>query len=185
MGITYFKRYRMELDLTRGNITEPEIPSGYHFLPWCETLVGEHAVAKYQSFRNEIDANVFPCLGDPRGCERLMSDISRRAGFIPSATWLIAKFTESALPEYCGTIQGIRDRYGNGSIQNVGVAPQHRGQGLSKVLLYKALEGFIKHELGRATLEVTAQNELALNLYERVGFQKVRTVYKAVEVAFV
>ena len=184
MGVTYFKRYRMEYDLTRGNFPSSELPAGYAILPWRESLTEEHAEAKYQSFRNEIDANVFPCLGDRMGCQRLMADISNRAGFISESTWLIAHYRDASLPEYCATIQAIQDVNGLGSIQNVGVVPGHRGIGLSKILLSKALEGFTYRGLKRATLEVTAQNLLALKLYQRIGFRKVRTVYKAVEVAY-
>jgi ribosomal protein S18 acetylase RimI-like enzyme len=35
------------------------------------------------------------------------------------------------------------------------------------------------------TLEVTSQNVGAVRLYQRLGFRKVRTVYKAVQVACV
>ena len=31
-----------------------------------------HAEVKYKSFREELDSNVFPCLGDREGCRRLM-----------------------------------------------------------------------------------------------------------------
>ena len=48
----------------------------------------------------------------------------------------------------------------------------------------KALEGFRAAGLRRAYLEVTAQNDGAIRLYQRIGFVKARTVYKAVEVAY-
>jgi len=38
--------------------------------------------------------------------------------------------------------------------------------------------------LPRAFLEVTAENVGAIRLYQRLGFRNVRTVYKAVEVAY-
>jgi ribosomal protein S18 acetylase RimI-like enzyme len=38
--------------------------------------------------------------------------------------------------------------------------------------------------LRRAFLEVTAQNAGAISLYQRIGFGRSRTVYKAVEVAY-
>jgi hypothetical protein len=44
------------------------------------------------------------------------------------------------------------------------------------------LRGFRQAGLRRAYLEVTAQNEGAIRLYRRLGFVKVRTVYKAVEI---
>ena len=50
--------------------------------------------------------------------------------------------------------------------------------------MYRALDGFRASGLKRATLEVTAQNSGAIRLYERLGFATVRTVYKAVELAY-
>ena len=51
-------------------------------------LLADHAEAKYQSFRDEIDADVFNCLGELDGCQRLMEEISLKDGFLPEATWL-------------------------------------------------------------------------------------------------
>lgn len=184
MGLTYFKRFRMEIDLTGRQLTSPVLPEGYLALPWDDSLVETHAEAKYHSFRSEIDANVFPCLGDWSGCHRLMHEIRAKAGFLPGATWLVAHQAADGTREYCGTIQGIRDYAGMGAIQNLGVTPEHRGRRLGSCLLLRALEGFQKAGVRRAFLEVTAQNDGAIRLYHRVGFVKARTVYKAVEVAY-
>jgi GNAT superfamily N-acetyltransferase len=180
MGLTYFKRFRMEIDL--GGFPRPEhrLPAGYRFIPWRSDLLPAHAEAKYNSFRSEIDANVFPCLGDYDGCVRLMQEISHKDGFLPEATWLVVY--DNGCSEFCGTIQGIRDRSGMGAIQNLGIVPEHRGRGLGSCLMYKSLEGFRRAHLCRAYLEVTAQNDGAIKLYRRLGFVKSRTVYKAVEV---
>jgi ribosomal protein S18 acetylase RimI-like enzyme len=184
MSLTYFKRYRMEIDLTGRQLTPPPLPAGYRLVGWNESLIEAHAEAKYHSFVSEIDANVFPCLGDSAGCHRLMHEISAKQGFLPGATWLIVHDAPGDGPEYCGTIQGIRDYAGLGAIQNLGVTPEHRGRQLGTCLLIKALEGFQKAGLRRAFLEVTAQNNGAIRLYQRFGFTKARTVYKAVEVAY-
>jgi ribosomal protein S18 acetylase RimI-like enzyme len=81
-------------------------------------------------------------------------------------------------------VQGIRDGKGAGSIQNLGIVPEHRGRGLGTCLLYAALDGFRRAGLRRACLEVTAQNADAIRLYRRHGFRRARTVYKAVELAY-
>lgn len=185
MSLTYFKRYRMEIDLTGRQLASPVLPDGYRLLGWDESLLDAHGEAKYNSFHSEIDANVFPCLGDWDGCHRLMHEIRGKQGFLPGATWLIAHVARAADGvEYCGTIQGIRDYAGLGAIQNLGVTPEHRGRQLGTCLLIKALEGFQKAGLRRGFLEVTAQNDGAIRLYQRLGFTKARTVYKAVEVAY-
>lgn len=185
MGLTYFKRYRMERTLKDGLFPVPALPRGYSLISWDERLIEAHAEAKYESFRFEIDANVFPCLGDRDGCLRLMREISRRDGFCPDATWLIVwRAADQDGLEYCGTIQGITDNDGYGAVQNLGITPSHRGRGLGTVLLHEALVGFRQTGRGRAYLEVTAQNLGAIRLYERLGFRRVRTVYKAADVAY-
>jgi ribosomal protein S18 acetylase RimI-like enzyme len=185
MGLTYFKRYRMEIDLTGRQLLAPALPAGYRLLSWDDSLLEAHAETKFHSFRTEIDANVFPCLGDWAGCHRLMNEIRGKQGFLPSATWLIVyEAIVGGNREYCGTIQGLRDYAGLGAVQNLGVTPDHRGRQLGTCLLVKALEGFQKAGIRRAFLEVTAQNDGAIRLYQRLGFNKARTVYKAVEVAY-
>jgi ribosomal protein S18 acetylase RimI-like enzyme len=182
MGLTYFKRYRMEIDLTARTPAAPPLAPGYRLMPWHDSLLAAHAEAKYYSFRLEIDANVFPCLGDLEGCQRLMREIQQKDGFLPEATWLMA-WDASGREDvrYCGTIQGICDRSGYGAIQNLGVTPEHRERGVGASLLVAALAGFRRAGLRRAYLEVTAQNDGAIRLYRRLGFRKIRTVYKTAE----
>ena len=144
-----------------------------------------HAETKYLSFRSEIDAGVFPCLADYAGCLRLMNEISHKPGFLPQATWLVCTGTsEDGFEEYCGTVQGIMDANRIGAIQNLGIVPEHRGRGLGELLMRKSLDGFRRAGLMRAFLEVTSRNDLAIRLYRRLGFSKVRTVYKVIEAAY-
>lgn len=232
MTVNYFKRFRMEVSLHPELFPAPDPPPGYRLVPWHPELIPQHAQVKYRSFRNEIDSQVFPCLGELPGCQRLMEDIAAKPGFVPRATWLavcdsyhtpatfrytrdaryvdsvpsnnahpnnahLEVFSERVLVsrgssssdsvttvEYCGTIQGIGDDQSCGCIQNLGVIPGHRGAGLGRSLLLKALEGFWQAGYPLASLEVTAQNVLALDLYRKLGFRRVKTVYKAVEVAY-
>jgi ribosomal protein S18 acetylase RimI-like enzyme len=185
MGVSYFKRYRMEIRLDgRLHAAGPVTPQ-YQLLPWHRELIAAHADAKFRSFYGEIDSHVFPCLGDPHGCRRLMEDISLKPGFLPGATWLALHIPRNGAPaEYCGTVQGIADGRDCGGIQNLGVTPEHRGCHVGTSLLLKALDGFWRAGLTRASLEVTAQNALAVALYRKLGFRRVKTVYKAVEVAY-
>jgi hypothetical protein len=107
---------------------------------------------------------------------QLMTEIRRKPGFLPEATWLLC-----SPAGYCGTVQGIRERIGLGGIQNLGVTPSQRERGLGTALLLQALHGFRRSGMGRAYLEVTAQNDGAVHLYHRLGFRRRKTLYKAVE----
>jgi ribosomal protein S18 acetylase RimI-like enzyme len=173
--ITYFKRFRMEIDLTLG-LPAPALPPGYCWLAWDPALVEAHAEVKFLSFADEIDSIVFPNLGCRSGCRQLMEAIARRSGFEPQATWLIA-----CGDDLCGTVQGVRELGGIGAIQNLGVVPHHRGLRLGTALLLQALHGLRHSGMARTFLEVTAQNESAIRLYRRLGFRCRKTIYKAVD----
>ena len=184
MALTYFKRYRMEMNLLGRDLSGPPAPVGYRLVPWSNSLLESHAEVKYQSFRDEIDANVFPCFTELAGCYRLMNEIVRKPGFLPQATWLVVYGGASdEFCEPCATVQGLRDSPGLGGIQNLGVVPEHRHRGLGTWVLFGALRGFRQAGLTRAFLEVTADNRGAIRLYGRAGFAIVKTVFKAAEVA--
>jgi ribosomal protein S18 acetylase RimI-like enzyme len=180
--MSYIRRFRMDIDLVSARLPQPVLPDGYRWLAWDSLLVNRHASVKYYSFRDEIDSRVFPCLGDFSGCKRLMQEIVRQDTFLADATWLITcdtvGFGEVA---DCGTIQGLGHSRSLGAVQNVGVVPQHRGLGLGRALVLKALHGFRSAGLERVYLEVTGENTPAVDLYRSIGFSLVRTMYKALE----
>jgi ribosomal protein S18 acetylase RimI-like enzyme len=171
--ISYFKRYKMETEL--GGPAPPPLPQGFDFAAWSYELIDLHADMLFSSFQQEIDAQVFPSLGDRQGSLALMMELTRKRGFLAEATWLLMGPLGP-----CGTVQGMRERDGFGSIQNLGIAPGWRGRGLGEALLRQALYGFRLAGLNRARLEVTAQNDPAIRLYRRLGFHRVKTLYKAV-----
>ena len=184
MGVSYFRRYRMEINLAGRSWPWLRLPPGYRLWPWDPSLLEAHAEAKYDSFREEIDADVFPCLGEYIGCCRLMREITSKPGFVPEATWLLVytdRITQQR--EYCGTVQGIRDPAGMGAVQNLGITPAHRGRSLGTGLLHQALYGFRQSGLEHVYLEVTAENDGAIRLYRREGFQLAKTIFKPAEVA--
>jgi len=179
---TYFKRFRMEADLGLAQ-TASALPPGYRFVAWNEAMIDAHARTKFWAFRDELDAIVFSCLGSLDGCRRLMREIRGKSGFLPAATWLIARGSTPESLQWCGTIQGVAEKHGVGMIQNVGIVPGHCGLGLGRCLVERALAGFRMHGLGRAGLEVTVDNARAMRLYQRLGFRRTHTVYKVVEAA--
>lgn len=171
--ISYVKRFRMERDLA--NLPLAPLLPGYRLEPWSRQLLEAHAEALFASFQGEIDSKVFPSLSSLDGCRFLMMEISKKTGFVPEATWLLVENGE-----LIGSIQGLRDKSGMGAIQNLGIKPTHRSRGLGEALLIRALHGFYQATLGRAMLEVTAQNDGAVRLYRRAGFIRRKILYKAV-----
>ncbi|MBN1851158.1 MAG: GNAT family N-acetyltransferase [Pirellulales bacterium] len=185
MGVTFIKRYRMEIDLRVRQYGPVLPPCGYRLIRWHDSLIEAHAFTKWECFRGEMDASIFPCLGEYEGCLHLMQQTARHPDFLPEATWLLEYIgTGKHQREYCGTIQGIRADSRHGRIQNVGITPPHRGRGLARNLLDISLAGFQQVGLRRVSLLVTAQNQKAVNLYRRYGFHRKKTFFKSIEVVW-
>ncbi len=174
--VTYFKRFKMEVDLHEVPPVPP-LTDGYRWIAWENSLLDVHAEVMFRSFQSEVDALVFPSLGDRIGSSVLIQEIRSKSGFLPQATWLLA-----SAAGYCGCIQGLWERSRLGAIQNLAVTPGQRGRGLGRALLLQALHGFVRAGLAQAGLEVTAQNDCAVRLYQRLGFRRRKTLYKAVEI---
>lgn len=185
MTVTYFKRFRMQIDLTQHAEFQVAPSHDYQLVPWNDQLVSEHAYAKSQSFCNELDSHIFPCLANYDGCLKLMNEISRRRGFVPQATWLLVfRAPHDGRREFCGTVQGICENTNLGAIQNLGVVPGHRGTGMGTALLKASLSGFRAAGIETVALEVTAHNEGALGLYQRIGFRTTKIVYKSIDIPY-
>ncbi len=75
MAVTYFKRFKMEIGLEDFGQAERELPPSFRFAPWLDAQLPLHAKVKWECFRHELDATVFPCLGSKEGCLQLMKDI--------------------------------------------------------------------------------------------------------------
>lgn len=179
----FYKRFRMEFDLTRDAPGSGRLPAGFIWQAWKAGLEERHAAVKVASFQEELDATVFESLGEFDGCLRLMREISRQSGFLPRSTWLIGKQDGGQLLADCGTIQALATTDHLASIQNVGVAPRWRGLGLGRALVEKCLLGCREAGMHRVSLEVTAANAAAVGLYRDVGFRVTRTMYRTVDPA--
>ncbi len=181
MPTVHFKRFRMEIDLRR-TLPRAELPKGYVWSGWHPSLCEQHAEAKYHSFNGEPDTELFPCLGVLDGCRNLMHDIAHHPSFVPQATWLI-RFVANEFtgPIPVGTVQGLQSTRHAGAIQNIGICRLHRGAGLGRALLLKSLAGFQAVGIQRVALEVTADNQRAIQLYHSLGFKTVKTSYRSLE----
>ncbi len=116
--IEYVKRLRMMVDLTE----QPEVlrlpitlPPGFFWVPWHPCLTDIHGRVKYLSFRDSIDAFVFPTFTRFDACLNLMRTIAGHPGFVPSGTWLIGYSDLDARSESSvGPDSGVPEENGSG-----------------------------------------------------------------------
>jgi ribosomal-protein-alanine N-acetyltransferase len=53
----------------------------------------------------------------------------------------------------------------------IAIHPDYQGHGLGQLLLYALLKDAVERQLERATLEVRVSNQVALSLYQKLGFE--------------
>ena len=143
------------------------------FVPWSLPFLHGHATTIHRAFQFEPDVAAFPSLGSDTGCRDLMHAIAPLPNFCPEATWLAYRSNGPV-----GSVQGVLQKNGmEGEIQNLGVVPEFRGQGIGTALLRHAIKGFQSVGCRQAVLEVSASNESAIKLYRKFGFHPYKTVY--------
>ena len=168
----------MQLDL-RSRLEAPELPDGYQYVPWQPQFQERHAQVQWRAFRDDVDGQLFHCLSNLAGCRRLLRDMVHHSQFSEQVTWLVQFRPSPDWPaDDCAMIQGLMRTGRTGAIQNVGVVPEHRGYGVGRAVLLRALHGLRSCGARRATLEVTASNHHAVRLYLTLGFQVMRVLYR-------
>ncbi len=134
-------------------------------LKWRDDRLERHADIIAQSFMYDFDGQLFPNLANFEGSFALMCQVAALPGFCPAAC-LLAKWNQRTV----GAIQAVFIGRRMCLIQNLGVVPQARGQGVGRALLLGCL-GALSHAGGHTCqLEVTAKNTPAVQLYQSVGF---------------
>jgi ribosomal-protein-alanine acetyltransferase len=96
----------------------------------------------------------------------------------PASYYLVARPDgDDAIVGYAGLRAG--NSGGDGDIQTVAVAPEHRGKGLGRLLVEALLSEARQRLASSVFLEVRADNDAARGLYASLGFQEIdrRTGY--------
>ncbi|MDO5552663.1 MAG: N-acetyltransferase [Planctomycetia bacterium] len=174
----YVKRYQMVYNLVAQPVYETELPPNFVWIPWHPRFVDDHARMVYLGFRGELDSLIFPTFRRFDSCLRLMRQVCGNAKFLPKSCWLVAQVVSGGGFEYYATIQGLRGSTHIGEIQNLAVLASARRRGLAEAVLRRSLCGFLESGCQKVTLEVTAENRPALQLYRKVGFDIFQTIYK-------
>ena len=183
MPIQYVKRFQMIFDFTKKSPPPCALPDGFCWLPWQADRLVPHARVKYESFRDSMDATLFPTFSQYDRCLRLMEAIASNSTFEPKATLLIAHRQDDGMLRPMAGIQGMKLDDACGAIQNVGVLPDYRRRGFGRLLVSGCLLGFREAGVRKVSLEVTADNHPAIRLYSDLGFETLKVVFKETHTA--
>lgn len=109
----------------------------------------------------EIEKICFPY--DPWSYDMILSDIAKN----PSVHFFAAE-TDGEIVGYLGIMRILDEA----DIINVAVAPEHRKRHIGEAMISAVLDIAKKNDILSLTLEVRADNEPAIGLYEKFGFER-------------
>jgi len=164
----------MEKPLAHGRALPPAEGLAFLFDRWTDRVQDEAATVIANAYKGHIDSAINDQYRSPAGARRFLMNIIQFPGcgnFFPPAS-LASVDPETG--KLCGICLASMVDSGVGHITQVCVAPHVRDQGLGYELIRRSLDALAKHGCTKATLTVTATNQAAIALYERMGFQKTR-----------
>ena len=169
----WFRSYpRKFLELPAANIARlaPRPVDGIAISPWSEKRQDDSARLVAAAYREHIDSEINDQYRSPGGARRFLANIVQYPGcgtFFAPASYAA---TEAQSGVLCGMSLTSLVASDVGHVTQVCVAPPHRGTGLGYELLRRSLLALAAHGCRSVSLTVTAANQTATRLYERMGF---------------
>jgi ribosomal protein S18 acetylase RimI-like enzyme len=141
---------------------------------WTEQDYQPSAGVITAAYRNHVDSEINDQYRTLSGSLRFLNNIVRFPGcgiFDPEASFVAVNRRNHSL---VGVILCSRVRYDTGHVTQICVLPEHRGLGLGKALLGASVRNLTQRKFNSLSLTVTEANSPAVDLYERLGFEKKR-----------
>ena len=138
--------------------------------PWSESDQDEAARVIAASYSGHIDSRINDQYRSPAGARRFLLNIVQYPGcgsFFKRASFVAI---DNHTRRLCGICLSSLVQEQVGHITQICVTPEARGTGTGYSLIRRAMTALAEHGCTRASLTVTASNEIAGELYERVGF---------------
>jgi mycothiol synthase len=168
-----FAEDEMRRDLSMA-MQESQLPKGMEAVAWSPRRASQFFDVYQDAFRERP--------GFPHWSEEVWRhNFTAYLGFRPDLSLLLLHRVEAVAFALCHVeTEGSENPGGVGWIVQMGVRSAWRGRGLGSALLKEVMRRFQDEGLRWAALDVNIDNERALRLYQRLGFERVRTrtVYK-------
>jgi ribosomal protein S18 acetylase RimI-like enzyme len=169
-----FERNFMRVDLRRAPLAEGRVRWPIYIERWSDHYTDAAAQLIAAAYAGHIDGRINDQYRSAGGARRFLYNIVQYPGcgtFYRGASY--AAF-EAATGRLCGVSLASMVAPECGHITQICVSPAVMGKGVGHALLRQSLMTLREHGCGSGSLTVTAANQGAVELYERVGFSTVR-----------
>jgi ribosomal protein S18 acetylase RimI-like enzyme len=172
--VTQFRRNFMRIDLTRAALGRGHVRRPMYIEKWHDHYSDAAAHLIASAYDGHVDSRINDQYRSPAGARRFLHNIVQYPGcgaFYRPASY--AAF-DPLTGKMCGISLASVVSPHTGHITQICVAPSVRGTGIGHELLRHSLTTLREMDCHAATLTVTASNEDAVALYQRVGFEILR-----------
>jgi ribosomal protein S18 acetylase RimI-like enzyme len=169
-----YERNFMRLDLSRAALAEANVRRPMYLETWSDHYQEAAAQSIATAYVGHIDGRINDQYRSTAGARRFLYNITQCPGcgvFFRPASYIALEAVSGRL---CGISLASLVAEGCGHITQICVTPPVRGTGIGYALLRQSLATLREAGCRSASLTVTAANEDAVTLYERVGFETVR-----------
>jgi len=169
-----YARNFMRVDLTRAELAKGRVRRPVYFERWTDHYNNAAAQLIADAYEGHTDSRINDQYRSVAGARKFLYNIVQYPGcgsFYRPAS--VAAF-EPLDGRLCGVSLASLVAEGIGHITQICVSPSVRGTGIGHELLRQSLTMLRDAGCRSATLTVTASNEDAVELYERVGFVTAR-----------
>jgi ribosomal protein S18 acetylase RimI-like enzyme len=169
-----FARNFMRIDLTRVSLGKGRIRRPVYFERWTDHYNAAAAQLIADAYEGHTDSRINDQYRSVSGARKFLYNIVQYPGcgaFYRPASFAAFEPLDGRL---CGISLASMVAEGIGHITQICVSPTVRGTGTGHELLRQSLTSLRDAGCRCATLTVTASNEDAVLLYERIGFETIR-----------
>lgn len=174
-GFRLHTRQFMLLDLSKHQETAPSTNSGLRLDRWHDRYFEPCAKLIYLAYANHIDGDINDQYRSRHGALKFLKNIILLPGcgqFQPNASFVLR---HPGSDDLVGAVLTSEVSAGVGHTTQICVQPGFQGHGLGRILMQTAAEALRAQHFKELSLTVTADNRTAVHLYERLGFNTIRS----------
>jgi ribosomal protein S18 acetylase RimI-like enzyme len=172
--LSMFERNFMRIDLMRNELAKGNVRRPVYIEKWSDHYHDAAANLIAAAYAGHVDSRINDQYRTPAGARRFLHNIVVYPGcgtFNRGASYVAFEGVSGAL---CGISLASQVTEATGHVTQICVSPNVRGTGVGHELLRQTLGTLRGIGCSTASLTVTAANDDAVSLYERVGFETIR-----------
>lgn len=173
-GFHTYPRTYMQWDFRNARPEQPtsaSLPPGSELLPWRPDFYEVAANLIHHAYTGHIDSDINDQYRSAAGSLRFLHNVVRFPGcgvFETGNSWVVRDLKTGDLQ---ALLLSSKLRHDVGHVTQVCVSPEHRGQGLGRILLQQCAAGWERRGGSALSLTVTESNATARRVYDGLGFR--------------